>query len=203
MRLGNSIMYGVCSPDRLGDRPGAARCRQVLFLTLLLLCGTVRQAAAQDVAIKTNGLYWATTTPNIGAEVALGTKWTVDLSAAYNPWTFSDGKKMRFWLVQPEVRYWLCEKFEGHFVGAHLHGAQYFGGFKDKRYDGYLVGGGVTYGYDWILSPHWNMEAAVGIGYARLWYDQTPRIPCVKCRVRKYDNYYGLTKAAVSLIYIF
>ena len=53
---------------------------------------------------------------------------------------------MRFWLVQPELKYWFCEKSEGHFVGMHLHGAQYFGGFKKKRYDGYLAGGGFTYG---------------------------------------------------------
>jgi len=203
MSLDNSLMHAMCALDRSGYRLRTVRCRQVLFLMLLLLCGSLRQATAQDVALKTNGLYWMATTPNIGVEVAFNPKWTMELSAAYNPWTFSDGKKMRFWLVQPEVRYWLCEKFEGHFVGAHLHGAQYFGGFNEKRYDGYLVGGGVTYGYDWILSPHWNVEAAIGIGYARLWYDRTPRIPCVKCRVREHENYYGLTKAAISLVYLF
>ena len=176
---------------------------RVLFLMLTLCCCFIGGANAQDVALKTNGLYWATTTPNIGLEVAFNNKWTLDLSGGYNPWTFSDDRKMRFWLVQPELRYWLCEKFEGHFVGVHLHGAQFFGGFKEKRYDGYLAGGGITYGYDWILSPHWNLEAAIGIGYARLWYDKSPRIPCVKCMVHECDNYYGLTKAAISLVYLF
>lgn len=173
------------------------------LLLILLLSGLFSTLSAQDVAIKTNGLYWLTTTPNAGVEFALSRKMTLDLSAAYNPWTFKDDKKMHFWLAQPELKYWFCEKFEGHFVGIHLHGAQYYGGFSDKRYDGYLAGGGFTYGYDWILSPHWNLEAAIGIGYARLWYKESERIPCLKCYEKKHKNYVGPTKVALSLIYIF
>ncbi len=203
MSLSNGSQHEECRSDGMSYGLAMILCRRVLCIVLLLVCGFLRESRAQDVALKTNGLYWAATTPNVGLEVAFNRKWTLDLSGGYNPWTFNDGKKMRSWLVQPELRYWLCEKYEGHLVGVHLHGAQYFGGFKDKRYDGYLAGGGFTYGYDWIFSPHWNLEAAVGIGYARLWYDESPRIPCVKCRVRKHDNYFGLTKAAISLVYLF
>ena len=177
--------------------------RRMIFFLLLVVAAWTQKANAQDVALKTNGIVWATTTPNLGVEVALSPKYTLEFMGAYNPWTFKDDKKMRFWLVQPELKYWFCEKFEGHFVGVHLHGAQYFGGFDDKRYDGYLAGGGLTYGYDWILSPHWNLEAAIGIGYARLWYEESPHIPCEKCHEDKTKNYFGPTKAAISLIYTF
>lgn len=173
------------------------------LIFILLLSGFSSILSAQDVAIKTNGLYWLTTTPNVGVEFAFSKKTSLDVSAAYNPWTFKDDKKMRFWLLQPEFRYWFCETFEGHFIGTHLHGAQYFGGFGDKRYDGYLAGGGVTYGYNWILSPHWNLEAAIGVGYARLWYKESDRIPCLKCYEKKHKNYVGPTKIALSLIYMF
>lgn len=179
------------------------RMKQLAMILLLLLASIPCAVRAQNIALKTNALYWGATTPNIGLEVALSPKWTLDLSGAYNPWTFKDDKKMRFWLVQPEAKYWLCEKYEGHFFGVHMHGTQFFGGFKEKRYDGYLAGGGFTYGYDWILSPHWNLEAAIGIGYARLWYKESPRIPCVKCYENKHKNYFGPTKAAISLVYIF
>ena len=92
-----------------------------LFLILFLLLASFScSLQAQDFALKTNGLYWLTTTPNVGMEFALSRKVTMDLSAAYNPWTFKDDKKMRFWLAQPEVKYWFCEKFEGHFIGVHL-----------------------------------------------------------------------------------
>ena len=167
---------------------------------LLLVCV---QGNAQKVALKTNALYWLTTTPNASVEFALSNKVTLEAAVAYNPWTFKDDKKMKFWFAQPEVRYWFCEKFEGHFIGVHLHGAQYFGGFKDTRYDGYLAGGGVTYGYNWILSPHWNLELAIGVGYARLWYDESPRIPCEKCVEPAHKDYVGPTKAAVSISYLF
>lgn len=178
--------------------------RKMLLLSIVTFfachCHTL---FAQDVALKTNALYWMATTPNLGVEFATSRKFTIELAGAYNPWTFKDDKKMRFWLVQPEMKYWFCEKFEGHFVGLHLHGAQFFGGFCQKRYDGYLAGFGLSYGYDWILSPHWNLEAEIGLGYAHLWYDESPRIPCVKCKTPQQKDYLGPTKAALSIIYIF
>lgn len=177
--------------------------RALLYIIGILGWGFGLEIQAQDISLKTNTLYWLSTTPNIGMEIALSRKSTIDLTAAYNPWTFKDGDKLRFWLLQPEVRYWFCEKFEGHFAGVHLHGAQFFGELGSKRYDGYLAGAGLTYGYQWILSPHWNLEAAVGIGYAHLWYKESERIPCLKCYRQRHKNYFGPTKAAVSLIYIF
>ncbi len=178
------------------------RMKKLLFI-VCLACLTAVRVPAQQVAVKTNALYWLATTPNLGVEVALAPRVTLDISGAYNPWTFSDGKKMRFWLVQPEARYWFCGKFEGHFIGLHAHAAQYFGGFGRHRYDGYLAGGGFTYGYDWILSPHWNLEAALGVGYARLWYKQSDRKPCMRGYENRHKNYFGPTKIAVSFVYIF
>ena len=86
---------------------------------------------------------------------------------------------MRFWLAQPEVKYWFCEKFEGHFIGVHLHGAQYFGGFSDKRYDGYLaeeVSLTVMIGFFHRIGI--LKRAEIGVGYARLWYKEVPHTVC-------------------------
>lgn len=106
--------------------------RYKVLLFFLLVLWVAQTAKSQDVALKTNTLMWATTTPNLGLEVALSPRYTLELSGSYNPWTFKDDKKMRFWLVQPELKYWFCEKSEGHFVGMHLHGAQYFGGIQEE-----------------------------------------------------------------------
>lgn len=160
-------------------------------------------ANAQDFALKTNALYWLTTTPNLSAEIGLSRNVSLELFGAYNPWTFNDDKKMKCWAVQPEVRLWTCDRWEGHFFGVHAFGAQYFGGFKSKRYDGYLAGAGVTYGYAWILSPRWNLEAEIGVGYAHMWYKESPRIPCTKCQSSKNTNYVGPTKTSVSIVYLF
>lgn len=129
-----------------------------IAVLLFIILGNKTVGYTQDFALKTNGLYWATTTLNMGVEKAISNQVTLEADVAYNPWTFREDKKMHLLLVQPEMKYWLCEKYEGHFVGIHLHGAQFYGGFGSKLYDGYLAGGGVTYGYDWILSPHCNLR---------------------------------------------
>lgn len=193
--------------------------KKVLFFLLFLIGSVIFTCKAQDIALKTNALYWATTTPNLGIEMALTPKWTLDLLGGYNPWTFSDNKKWKHWLVQPEVRYWLCEKMGGHFLGFHLHGGQYnignvdtdfrlfgtdFSKLKDYRFEGWFVGAGVAYGYAWMLGKHWNLEAEIGLGYSYTRYDQ---YQCVNCGSRvkkgKEHHYLGPTKAAVNLVYTF
>lgn len=178
-------------------------------------------SSAQNVGIKTNLLYDATSTINLGFEVGTGPKWSLDVSGNLNPWTFDDNRKMKHWLVQPEMRYWLCERFNGHFFGLHAHGGQFnWGGMlpfgfkngkmfglenpniRDNRYEGWLVGAGISYGYQWILGNHWNLEASLGVGYAYLNYD---RFKCEKCGEKlgnDHKNYFGPTKAAISIIYI-
>lgn len=96
----------------------------IAIALIAILPGMANVAMAQDIAIKTNGLYWLATTPNIGLEVATSDKISIELTGAYNPWTFKNDKKLRFWLAQPEAKYWFCEKFEGHFIGLHAHGGQ-------------------------------------------------------------------------------
>ena len=36
---------------------------------------------------------------------------------------------------------------------------------KGYAYDGYNYGGGLTLGYQFYLSPHWNLELSAGAGY--------------------------------------
>ncbi len=56
--------------------------RSMLMLVVIVAGGT--RADAQ-LALKTNLLYWATTTPNIGAEVGLGDKTTGQVFYGLNP----------------------------------------------------------------------------------------------------------------------
>lgn len=189
--------------------------------TMAALLLTSSEAAGQ-VAVKTNLLYDATTTPNLGLEVAVGRKNTLNVVYGINPWTFNEGRKVKHWVVQPEYRWWLCSAYNGHFFGVHALGGQYnackvdlpvpgafFGGdnlhreVKNSRYQGWFAGAGVTYGYQWIFSRHFNMEAEIGVGYGHLWYD---RYPCASCGTKISEggtNYVGVTKAALSLMYLF
>lgn len=112
--------------------------KKIALLVFLMLLITGSRVWAQDMALKTNLLYDATTTINLGYEVALNHKTTLDIWINYNPWTLghkwvgikdagSDfvekrDTKLKHFMIQPEVRWWLCEKFNGHFFGVHIHG---------------------------------------------------------------------------------
>ena len=50
-----------------------------MVLLTILLTADVGSAQAQQVALKTNLLYDATTTPNIGVEMGIGKKQSVQL----------------------------------------------------------------------------------------------------------------------------
>ncbi len=189
------------------------------LLLAAMLCATVA-ARAQQVAVKSNLLYdIAALTANAGVEVALAPRWTLDLSANYNGWTLSHERRWKHWLVQPEARYWFCDRFVGHFLGVHALGGQYnIGGVKnrisflgsdfsklsDRRYQGWFVGAGIAYGYAWILGRHWNLEAELGVGYIYTRYDS---YPCASCGKKLAEDrphrYVGPTKAAINLVYTF
>ena len=88
---------------------------------------TSSQLSAQNLAVKTNFLYWATTTPNIGAEVSIDKNHTAQMFFGLNPWKQSGGdhSTLRHWSFTPEYRYWFCQSFNGWFVGAHLMGGEF------------------------------------------------------------------------------
>ena len=190
-----------------------------LILCLLFAVLPFADAQSQEIALKTNILYDATLTVNVGVEVTVAPKWSVDLSGNFNGWTLSDGKRWKHWMVQPEVRYWLCQATGGHFFAAHLLGGQYnFGAWdggmmflgtdfrklKDLRYQGWGAGAGIAYGYSWILGKHWNIEAEIGIGWVYSRYDVFPCAGCGrKIESDRVHNYVGPTKAAVNLVYVF
>ena len=187
--------------------------KNVRFLLVLSLLALPSVASAQYVALKTNLLYDATTTPNLALEIGLGKKTTLDLYAGYNPFVFSDGKKLKHWLAQPEFRYWLCERFNGSFFGVHLHGGEFsvagldlpFGAWpelKNYRYEGHFYGAGISYGYQWVLGKRWNLEATVGVGWARFDYDKYQCVECGEHVKSGIKDYFGPTKLGVSLIYV-
>ena len=201
----------------------------------LFVCMSV---SAQTAALKTNILGWATTTPNLGVEFGVGRKSTIQVFGALNPWDFGKDKHFRIWSVQPEYRYWFCEKFGGHFIGVHALGGQYNAknfnfplkalivsssvtpvtegdpasaekGWPDltsdenkgRHVEGWYVGAGITYGYQWILSHHWNLEASIGVGYVYSSLDFYGR--CKRTIDTRKLHYVGPTKAAVSIMYMF
>lgn len=192
-----------------------------IVLPTLFFC----QSASSQLAVKTNLLYDVTTTPNFGVEIGAGSRNTLSLVYGLNPWSFnsdSEERKMKHWALMSEYRWWLCTKFDGHFLGIHTMGGQFNAanmnipfpgvffdgdniakGLRDKRYEGWFVGAGVTYGYQWVLSKHWNFEAEVGIGYNYVKYKKFNCSDCGGKIGEGHTNYVGLTKLGLSFIYLF
>ena len=188
----------------------------VIPIIVLLFCAS-HSLNAQNVALKTNLLYDATATVNAGVEVALAPKWTLDISGNLNAWNFSDNRKWKHWLVQPEVRWWFCNKFMRSFLAFHVLGAQYnvgnlptdfkfkydFSKLKKYRYEGWAVGAGVAYGYDWALAKHFNIEFELGMGVI---YTEFEKFDCPVCGSKVGENEkfkVAPTKAAISLVFPF
>ena len=65
--------------------------KKVAILILFMLGCAISEGYAQKVALKSNLLYDATTTMNLGLEIGLVRKWTLDIPVNYNPWKLSDG----------------------------------------------------------------------------------------------------------------
>lgn len=187
-------------------------------LAAIALCAAGFPASAQQVGIKTNLLYDATATINLGAELKVAPRWSVDLSGNLNAWSFSHGRRWKHWLVQPEVRYWLCDATAGHFFALHGLSGQFnvghlgfardflgvhFSELRDHRYQGWYAGAGLAYGYSWILGKHWNVEAELGIGWIYSNYDIFECEGCGKKTGKGHRNSFLPTKAAVNLVYVF
>lgn len=192
----------------------------ILVLGALISLSGGLKASAQDVAVKTNLLYDATATINAGIEVGLAPKWTFNVPFNFNAWSFPTKDYIyKHLYVQPEVRYWFCDRMAGHFLGVHAHGGAYnvglipndirflgqdFSPLTKYRYQGYFIGGGVAYGYAWALAEHLNLEFEVGLGYA---YTKFDKFECQECGRKLAEqvphHYIGLTKLGINFVYVF
>ena len=174
--------------------------KRYLIIAVAFFLVSVGTASAQKFAVKTNALYLGTATPNLGLEVALSDRWTLEVEGGYNPWTFDseDNMKIKHWLVSPEFRYWFCESFQGHFVGLNGNYTQFNIGavpvpvsslffdiarstetdLENSRIQGWAAGAGVTYGYAFPIARRWNMELTLGYG---LWYTRYDQFESRKC----------------------
>ena len=143
--------------------------RRTLFVLMCLLASSLYMYG--QIAVKTNVAMDAVAIPNLGVEVGLSKKLTLDV-----PMYHTTGIDLPF---SP------------------------FDDLKDFRYKGQFYGGGISYGYQFVLGRHWNLGATIGIGYAYVRYKKYECEECGDMVEKSHKNYFGPTKAALNLIYIF
>lgn len=193
--------------------------RRKLFCLLPMLFIWIG-AGAQDFAIKSNMLGDTMGSLNVAIEGRISNSMTIDVQGNLDPWTRKGESLTRHLFVQPEVRFWTCDAFSGHFLALHLHSGIFnvggiesvvsrfltndFSLLRNSRYQGWFSGAGVSYGYDLILGRNINLEFEIGGGYAYTKYDQ---FECNVCGDTLAENmthhYWGITKAAVNLVFLF
>ena len=161
------------------------------------------------VALTTNMLYDAALIPDLGVEIAFGSRWSLAADGMYAWW--SKSSRSRFWRVyggNVELRRWWPSgdvSLTGHHAGAYFSMLTY--DFKLGRH-GYLgdrwsYAAGLSYGYSVALSRYFNIDFSIGLGY--LWgkYKKYHREDdCYVWERTSRRHWFGPTKAGVTLVYI-
>lgn len=132
----------------------------VLLAAGLILFST--KASAQQIGVKTNALMWTAFTPNVGCEVVVGQRSSLDLSifGHYDPY----GLESRLFALQPEYRYWFSGRpMTREFVGVSAMVADYDIIIKNHVYDGSAGSLGLIGGYAFSLSRSWRLELCGGV----------------------------------------
>lgn len=162
------------------------------------------------MAIKSNMLYDAAMTPNIGVEFYLGHGFS--LSANYQHAWWKNDKNAFYWRIyggELEARYWFGKRAKarpltGHHVG--LYGQILTYDFCLGN-DGILTPKtpwliGASYGYSFPIHRVLNLDFGVGVGYhTGIYYEYIPLDGHYVWQATKRRHWFGPTKAEISLVW--
>ncbi|GHT45066.1 hypothetical protein FACS189440_00340 [Bacteroidia bacterium] len=153
-------------------------------------------------SIRTNLLYWAVATPNLGIEYKPAERFGILVNGLWSHWIWSgEDNHHRTWMVSPEVRYYTGAN-KNWFIGMEGHAAEFNFKFGDTGYQGDALGGGLTGGYKLKLSRVFDLDFSLGLGYTQLKYDtyyRSREVMVLKEGGLKKD-FFGPTQAGVSLV---
>ena len=145
----------------------------VIGLLPLLLAGKI---GAQEISLSTNALdYLNMGTINMEASAGVARHWSVNLNMRYNPFTFpgregvADQMQSRQRTVAVGGRYWPWHILSGWWLGAKAQYQEFNqGGLTEaETKEGDRFGGGLAGGYTYMISPHFNLEAGIGLWTGR------------------------------------
>lgn len=139
------------------------------LLCLMVFASVPSIMTAQRISLKTNALYWAAASPNLGTEFRVNRHITLSLEAAMNRLKVGSDLNTRAFEFSPEIRYWFSGRPQtGHAIGLMGTACDYKVMFNKKWHEGDVFGAGVTYAYSFVLSRHWSLETSLGVGLARI-----------------------------------
>ena len=198
---------------------------QVLTIALLLILTIPLVAEAQSpmgddrplprVALRSNLLYDATLSPNLGLDVRVDSTRTIGLLAGFNAWDLdkTENKKWRHMLFSLRARKCLNDTifhkgyFETDIIYSHFNVGNIkfpFGLYKsvrDRRLQGDLIALGGKYGYSWIMARNWRIEAEAGVAVGYAWFKE---YECPHCGtfLGNGDRIFLLPQLGINVVYI-
>ena len=195
-----------------------------LAIALLLFLAVTQTVEAQSsegdgaplprMALRTNLLYDATLSPNVGMDLRVDSVWTVGLLAGVNAWDIdkAENKKWRHMLFSLRARHYndsVFHKgyFEGDLIYSHYNVGNtkipfgLYSATKNRRLQGDLVALGGKYGYSWILARDWRIEAEAGVAVGYAWYKE---YDCPHCGTFLGDGcrIFLLPQLGINIVYI-
>ena len=173
------------------------------------------EAAKQPrIALRTNLLYDATLSPNLGVDVRVDSAWTVGLLVGLNAWDIDKekNKKWRHALFSLRARNYKKKLFQKNYmefdaIYSHFNVGNtkipfgLYSAVKDHRLQGDLFALGGKYGYSWILARHWRIEAEAGVAVGYAWFKE---YDCDHCGTYygKGDRIFLLPQLGINVVYI-
>lgn len=155
-------------------------------------------------SLRANLLYRLANMLNAGAEWKRSDSFGILLNGGWSGTEWDGGnRKLRLWMVSPEVRWYLGEKHRW-FLGLEGHMGKFNIRLSDTGYQGNFMGGGLTTGYRVYLSRYFDMDFSLGLGYIRADYDEYNREGCESVQLnetRIEKDIFGPTQVGVSLIW--
>lgn len=157
------------------------------------------------MAVKTNLAYDAFAVLNVGFEIQVSKKFSVEIPVIWSLWDWKQDMGLRVVAVQPEARYWFGKVGCGSAVGLNLGLASYNFRHDDIRYQNTsgrpLVSAALSYTYVLPIDKHWNAEFSLAVGYVNTRYNRYFNIDNGALINTRDRNYFGPTKVGISLSY--
>lgn len=136
---------------------------KLLFVCLISL--STHLAFSQTVSMSTNFLDWAELgTVNAGASYAVSRHWSVNASGMYNPFRLFD-VQLKKRSASLGARYWPWHVYSGWWTALGGRWSEFSENWFDEEQtrEGTRLGGGLSFGYSYMVTPHFNIDLGVGL----------------------------------------
>lgn len=185
--------------------------RKMIVICMVAAVVIARPAEARKFVLSTNVLDYANFgTLNVEGGFGIARKWSLGVSAKYNPFVFNRGipgkqvqNKQQSYAAG--VKYWPWHVWSGWWVAANLRYQEYNAGgiVSQKTEEGDRFGAGLSAGYSLMVHPHLNLDFGLGLwtGWSSFIRYSCPSCGTTETRGKKVfllpDN------ILLSLVYVF